>query len=57
MKKAKDDCIIETDGDFFEMLRKMERDVHIKNGDKEALAYLDEEERKRKAELEKDEDE
>ena len=37
------------------MLRKMERDVHIKNGDKEALAYLDEEERKRKAELAKDE--
>ena len=57
MKNAKDDCIIETDGDFFEMLRKMERDVHIKNGDKEALAYLDEEERKRKAELAKDEDE
>lgn len=37
---------IETDGDFFEEMKQMEREILRKNGDEEGLAYLDEEEKR-----------
>lgn len=57
MESVKDRLAAETDAGFFADMRKMERDIHIKNGDKEALAILDEEERREREELEKEEQE
>lgn len=37
---------VETDGDFFDQMRQMERDNLTRMGDTEALAWLDEEERR-----------
>ena len=56
MKKAqKDYSVIETDGTFFEDMRKMERRILEKYGDKEALAILDAEDEARKNEKFEDE--
>jgi len=52
---VKDHLANTTDGDFFDQMRKIERDALIKAGDKEALAILDEEERKAKEEAEQEE--
>lgn len=55
-KKRSSTEVLETDAGFFDDLRQMEREVLMRHGDKEALALVDAEWAKAKAEAQADDE-